>query len=88
MSVAEEITDHQCMGQTKKQDDITLAALEIVIDGVVSSQSSSRTRQAGAYIAGLIMADMKGQLDSKKQAAILSIVEMAAEVEGSDCFRY
>ncbi|UTM59230.1 hypothetical protein L4174_021225 [Photobacterium sp. CCB-ST2H9] len=88
MSVAEEIMGQRKMDQTQKQDDITLAALEIVIDGVASSNASVRARQAGAYIAGLIMADMKGQLDAKKQAAILSIVEMAAEIEGSDCFRY
>ncbi|EPB6684115.1 hypothetical protein ACRRGR_000410 [Vibrio alginolyticus] len=65
----------------KNQNDILLSALEIVIDGVASSEATERTRAAGAYIAGLILADTKGQLDTKKQKAILSIIEMASEIE-------
>ncbi|MDL2021401.1 hypothetical protein [Vibrio parahaemolyticus] len=65
----------------KNQNDIMLSALEIVIDGVANSEATARTRAAGAYIAGLILADAKGQLDSKKQKAILSIIEMACEIE-------
>ncbi|WP_322804477.1 hypothetical protein SO574_19825 [Vibrio alfacsensis] len=65
----------------KIQKDIVLSALEIVIDGVASSEATERTREAGAYIAGLILADMKGQLDPDKQKAILSIIEMASEVD-------
>ncbi|KIP66828.1 hypothetical protein SN13_11575 [Vibrio alginolyticus] len=67
----------------KNQNDILLSALEIVIDGVASSEATERTRAAGAYIAGLILADTKGQLDPKKQKAILSIVEMASEVDST-----
>ncbi|WP_447075651.1 hypothetical protein [Vibrio alginolyticus] len=67
----------------KNQNDIMLSALEIVIDGVANSEATERTRTAGAYIAGLILADAKGQLDSKKQKAILSIIEMACETEST-----
>ncbi|HHF3206666.1 TPA: hypothetical protein ACPJ2F_001990 [Vibrio diabolicus] len=67
----------------KNQNDILLSALEIVIDGVANSEATERTRAAGAYIAGLILADTKGQLDSEKQKAILSIVEMASEVDST-----
>ncbi|CAE6929106.1 hypothetical protein ACOMICROBIO_GDFFDHBD_02481 [Vibrio sp. B1REV9] len=65
----------------KIQKDIVLSALEIVIDGVANSEATERTREAGAYIAGLILADMKGQLDPDKQKAILSIIEMASEID-------
>lgn len=67
----------------KNQNDIMLSALEIVIDGVANSEATERTRAAGAYIASLILADAKGQLDSEKQKAILSIIEMACETEST-----
>lgn len=61
--------------------DVALSALEIILDGVASSESTERTRQAGAYLARLVMADSHGSLDTDKQKAILSIIEMASEVE-------
>lgn len=64
-----------------------LSALEIVIDGVANSEATERTRAAGAYIAGLILADTKGQLDSKNKKPILSIVEMASEVDSTAFIR-
>ncbi len=67
----------------KDQNDIMLSALEIVIDGVANSEATERTRAAGSYIAGLILADAKGQLDAEKQKAILSIIEMACETEST-----
>ncbi len=67
--------------QVFKKEDVSLAALQIVVDGVACSEATHIMRQAGVYITGLIMADMKGSLDAEKQKAILSIIEMASEVE-------
>ncbi|WP_368848997.1 hypothetical protein [Vibrio diabolicus] len=77
------VTDKGVDMSNKNQNDILLSALEIVIDGVANSEATERTRAAGAYIAGLILADAKGQLDTKKQQAILSIIEMACETEST-----
>ncbi|HCE5112923.1 TPA: hypothetical protein NKO82_004537 [Vibrio parahaemolyticus] len=69
--------------QVYEQRDIALSALEIVVDGVANSEATALTRFAGAYIAGLIIADMKEPLDEEKEKAILSIVEMACEAEST-----
>ncbi|EGQ8456652.1 hypothetical protein D0D69_03345 [Vibrio parahaemolyticus] len=69
--------------QVYEQRDIALSALEIVVDGVANSEATALTRFAGAYIAGLIIADMKEPLDEEKEKAILSIVEMAWEAEST-----
>ncbi|ELI5415006.1 hypothetical protein RRJ93_003217 [Vibrio parahaemolyticus] len=63
--------------------DTVLAALEIVVDGAASSEASPGTKRAAAYLAGLILADLKGSLDAQKNKAILSIIEMACEAESS-----
>ncbi|MFZ8771435.1 hypothetical protein LCE44_04930 [Vibrio harveyi] len=60
-----------------KEQDIVLSALEIVIDGVSSSDANEKTRIAGVYIAGLIIADTKGVLEQDTRKAVLSIIEMA-----------
>ncbi|EGR1512129.1 hypothetical protein D6089_09620 [Vibrio vulnificus] len=65
----------------KCETDITKTALEIIIDGVAASDATPTTYQAGIYLAGLILADTKGQIDAEKQKAILSIIKMASEVE-------
>lgn len=67
--------------QVSEQNKVVLAALGIVIDGMACSTAGLHSQQAGAYLAGLILADMKGQLDTDKQKAILSIIEMASEVD-------
>ncbi|CAM2802527.1 hypothetical protein VINE108274_02100 [Vibrio neptunius] len=69
------------VGQTYGKEDVSLAALQIVIDGVACSEASRVMQQAGVYISGLIMADMNGNLDAEKQKAILSIIEMASDIE-------
>ncbi|ARC92827.1 hypothetical protein B6A42_13190 [Vibrio coralliilyticus] len=74
------------LSQLYDREQVTLAALELVIDGIASSESNQLTQRAGVYISGLILADMKGSLDAEKQKAILSIIEMASEVE-SPVFR-
>ncbi|AZL84364.1 hypothetical protein EIJ81_06830 [Aliivibrio salmonicida] len=66
--------------QNNKENDIVLAALNIIIDGIASSEVSTETKCAANYIAGLVMADNKGILDPEKQKAILCIFEMAFEV--------
>ena len=63
-----------------KENDIVLAALNIIIDGIASSEVNTETKCAASYIAGLVMADNKGILDPEKQKAILCIFEMAFEV--------
>ncbi len=72
--------------QVYEREDVSLAALQIVIDGVACSEATKLMRHAGVYITGLIMADMKGNLDAEKQKAILSIIEMASEAD-SPCFK-
>lgn len=57
------------------------AALELIIDGVSLSEQSSLSRQAGVYLAGLVIADMKGDIDAAKQQAINDIIMMAAEID-------
>ncbi len=59
-----------------KEKDIVLSALDIVIDGVSSSEANEEMRTAGVYIAGLIIADTKGMLGQDTRKAILSIIEM------------
>ncbi|ENM5730717.1 hypothetical protein CW613_001698 [Vibrio mimicus] len=63
--------------------DITLSALEIILDGVAGSESTESTRQAGLYLARLVLADSSGRFDEEKQKAVLSIIEMALEVENA-----
>jgi len=60
-----------------KEKDIVLSALDIVIDGVSSSEANEDKRVAGIYIAGLIIADTKGMLEEDARKATLSIIEMA-----------
>jgi hypothetical protein len=60
-----------------KEKDIVLSALDIVIDGVSSSEANEKMRTAGVYIAGLIIADTKGMLEQDTRKAVLSIIEMA-----------
>ncbi|ANQ23748.1 hypothetical protein BA893_19110 [Vibrio natriegens] len=67
----------------KNPHDVMLSALDIVIDGVANSEATESNRAAGAYIAGLILMDAKGQLDSEKKKAILSIIEMVCETENT-----
>lgn len=67
----------------KNPHDVMLSALDIVIDGVANSEATERNRAAGAYITGLILTDVKGQLDSEKQKAILSIIEMVCDTEST-----
>ncbi|MUK91555.1 hypothetical protein GNP80_03700 [Aliivibrio fischeri] len=69
-----------CEQKNSKENDIVLAALNIVIDGIANSDVSAETKCAANYIAGLVMADNKGMLDPEKQKAILCIFEMAFEV--------
>ncbi|MHA7229280.1 hypothetical protein ACVT98_08540 [Vibrio campbellii] len=59
-----------------KEKDIVLSALDIVIDGVSSSEANEDKRVAGIYIAGLIIADTKGMLEEDARKATLSIIEM------------
>ncbi|MBH9740102.1 hypothetical protein [Vibrio navarrensis] len=66
---------------TESDKDVTKTALEIIIDGVASSDANHITYQAGIYLAGLILADTKGQIDAEKQKAILSIIKMASDIE-------
>ncbi len=66
---------------TESDRDVTKTALEIIIDGVASSDANQTTYQAGIYLAGLILADTKGQIDAEKQKAILSIIKMASDAE-------
>ncbi|MGR5214716.1 hypothetical protein ACPV4Y_06625 [Vibrio harveyi] len=60
-----------------RKKDIVLSALDIVIDGVSSSEANEEMRTAGVYIAGLIIADTKGMLEQDTRKAVLSIIEMA-----------
>ena len=60
-----------------KEKDIVLSALDIVIDGVSSSEANEDKRVAGIYIAGLIIADTKGILEQDTRKAVLSILEIA-----------
>ncbi|HAS6026596.1 TPA: hypothetical protein I7142_22460 [Vibrio vulnificus] len=60
-----------------KEKDIVLSALEVVIDGISSSEANEEMRVAGVYIAGLIIADTKGLLEQDVRKAVLSIIEMA-----------
>ncbi|HCE2475719.1 TPA: hypothetical protein NGT97_001369 [Vibrio parahaemolyticus] len=59
-----------------KEKNIVLSALDIVIDGVSSSEANERTRIAGMYITSLIVADTKGLLQEDALKATLSIIEM------------
>ncbi len=61
----------------QKESDIVLSALEVVIDGVASSEANDNTRVAGVYIAGLILADTKGILEVDARNAVLSIIGIA-----------
>ncbi|WP_375750929.1 hypothetical protein [Vibrio sp. HN007] len=72
------------MSLTEK--DIFQQALEVIIDGVAQSHTEEQRTQAGIYLAGLVMADNKGRLDSDKIKAIWSLIEMAGEVDSSDIF--
>ncbi|MGD8230741.1 hypothetical protein [Vibrio sp. TRT 1302] len=63
----------------EKQRDNVLAALELIVDGAASSEATALSKQAAAYLAGLVLADQKGLIDAEKTKAILSIVEMASE---------
>ncbi|AXT73017.1 hypothetical protein DBX26_18865 [Vibrio sp. dhg] len=67
----------------KNPRDVMLSALDIVIDGVANSEATESNRAAGAYIAGLILTDAKGRLDSEKKKAILSIIEMVCDTEST-----
>ncbi|MGR5159902.1 hypothetical protein [Vibrio owensii] len=60
-----------------KEKGIVLSALDIVIDGVSSSEANEETRVAGVYIASLIIADTKGILEKDTRKAVLSILEIA-----------
>lgn len=60
-----------------REKDIILSALDIVIDGVSSSEANEEMRTAGVYIAGLIIADTNGVLEQDTRKAVLSIIEMA-----------
>ncbi|EOA9033142.1 MULTISPECIES: hypothetical protein [Vibrio] len=60
----------------QKENDVVLSALEVVIDGVSSSEASEKTRVAGVYITGLILADTKGLLEIDSQKAVSSIIRM------------
>ncbi len=60
-----------------EEKNIVLSALDIVIDGVSSSEANEETRVAGIYIVGLIIADTKGMLEEDARKATLSIIEMA-----------
>lgn len=71
--------------QVYEKEDVSLAALQIVIDGVACSEATKLMRHAGVYITGLIMADMKA-IWMQKAKAILSIIEMASEAD-SPCFK-
>ena len=67
----------------KNNKDTALTALEIIVDGAASSEATPKTRRAAAYLASLVLADLKGSLDAQKTKAILSIIEMACEVEST-----
>jgi len=69
------------VGHIYKKEDVSLAALQVVIDGVACSESNTLMQQAGVYISGLIMADINGNVDLEKQKAILSIIEMASDID-------
>ncbi len=70
----------------KKNKDTASAALEIIMDGAAASEATAHTKQAAVYLAGLVLADLKGSIDANKTKAILSIIEMASEAD-SPCFK-
>jgi hypothetical protein len=45
------------------------------------SDATAATKQAGAYLAGLVVADSKGKIGPDKLMRIVSIMEMAADTE-------
>ncbi len=70
--------------QKKNNKDTTLIALEIILDGASSSEATPMAKKAAVYLVGLVLADLKGSLDSQKTKAISSIIEMACEAESTD----
>lgn len=69
------------VAKVKQEKSIHLTALELVIDAMSVSEATAATKKAGAYLAGLIIADSKGVITPEKLTAITNIMEMAAEVE-------
>jgi hypothetical protein len=67
-----------------KEFDIYLKSLEVIIDGMARSDATAATKQAGAYLAGLVVADSKGKIGRDKLMRIVSIMEMAAECDCPD----
>ncbi|WED29862.1 hypothetical protein L3V77_20875 [Vibrio sp. DW001] len=61
--------------------DIFQYAFEVIIDGVAQSQMDEERAQAGIYLAGLLIVDNKGRLDSNKIKIISSLIEMTDDVE-------
>lgn len=61
--------------------DIHKTSLMLILDGMACSEATAEVKQAGAYLAGLVIADSKGKISADKLKAITSIMEMAAEAD-------
>ncbi len=61
--------------------DIHKTSLMLILDGMACSEATAEVKQAGAYLAGLVVADSKGKISADKLKAITSIMEMAAEAD-------
>jgi hypothetical protein len=68
-----------------KKTDIYTTALMVIIDGIARSDATAEIKQAGAYLAGLVIADSRGKITIDKLKAINSIMEMAAESDETCC---
>ncbi|MCG9724496.1 hypothetical protein [Vibrio brasiliensis] len=64
----------------EKQKDNVLVAPELIVEGAASSEATTKSKQAAVYLAGLVLTDQKGVIDAEKTTAILSIIEMASEM--------
>lgn len=63
----------------KTEEHIILSALEIVIDGLSSSEADKEIRLAGLYILGLVLLDNDDLLKQDIRKAMLSIIKLAID---------
>ncbi|MGL4193206.1 MAG: hypothetical protein ACRCRU_11725 [Vibrio sp.] len=61
-------------------------ALEVVVDGSAQSQVSKERAAASRYLVSLLIKDNADLIDAEKIKAILSIIEMALEIENQRFF--